>query len=184
MDTSRGSASIVAALGHPGALEVLLAQHVTFKRGGQTVAMSKRAGDLVTLREVMDQVGDDAARYFFINRAPESHLVFDLELAVEQSTKNPVYYVQYGHARISSILRKAAESRLAVLERARKGLDVAKLVHHAEIALIRRLADFGGPLRVRRKGERPIAWLSIRTTSQLTFIRSTQSAWCSVTTTR
>ncbi len=147
--------SIVAALGHPGALEVLLAQHVTFKRGGQTVSMSKRAGDLVTLREVMDQVGVDAARYFFINRAPESHLVFDLELAVEQSTKNPVYYVQYGHARISSILRKAAESRLAVLERARKGLDVAKLVHHAEIALIRRLADFGRTVASAAKGRAP-----------------------------
>ena len=147
--------ALVAALGHPGALEVLLAQHVTFKREGQTVSMSKRAGDLVTLREVMDQVGVDAARYFFINRAPESHLVFDLELAVEQSTKNPVYYVQYGHARISSILRKAAESRFAVLERARKGLDVAKLVHHAEIALIRRLADFGRTVASAAKGRAP-----------------------------
>jgi len=135
--------AIVAALGHPGSLEVLLAQHVTFKRGGEAVSMSKRAGDLITLREVMDQVGVDAARFFFINRAPESHLVFDLELAVEQSAKNPVYYVQYGHARIASILRKAAEGRATLVERARQGLDVAKLGHAAEIALIRRLADFG-----------------------------------------
>ncbi len=133
--------AIVAALGHPGSLEVLLAQHVTFKRGGETVTMSKRAGDLITLREVMDQVGVDAARYFFINRAPESPLVFDLELAVEQSSKNPVYYVQYGHARIVSILRKADESRAALVERARQGLDVDKLTHATEIALIRRLAD-------------------------------------------
>ncbi|MDQ6767138.1 MAG: arginine--tRNA ligase [Candidatus Eremiobacteraeota bacterium] len=135
--------ALVAALGHPGSLEVLLAQHVTFKRGGEAVSMSKRAGDLITLREVMDQVGVDAARFFFINRAPESHLVFDLELAVEQSSKNPVYYVQYGHARIASILRKAAEGRAALLERAHEGRDIAKLGHAAEIALIRRLADFG-----------------------------------------
>jgi len=136
-------AALVAALGHPGKLEVLLAQHVTFKRGGETVSMSKRAGDLITLREVMDQVGVDAARFFFINRAPESHLVFDLELAVEQSAKNPVYYVQYGHARIASILRKAAEGREALVERAAQGRDVGKLGHPTEIALIRRLADFG-----------------------------------------
>jgi arginyl-tRNA synthetase len=134
--------ALVAALGHPGSLEVLLAQHVTFKRGGETVSMSKRAGDLITLREVMDQVGVDAARFFFINRAPESHLVFDLELAIEQSAKNPVYYVQYGHARIASILRKAAEGRAALLERARQGLDVDKLGHPTEIGLIRLLADF------------------------------------------
>ena len=136
-------AALVAALGHPGKLEVLLAQHVTFKRGGETVSMSKRAGDLITLHEVMDQVGVDAARFFFINRAPESHLVFDLELAVEQSAKNPVYYVQYGHARIASILRKAAEGRRALADRAAEGRDVGKLGHPAEIALIRRLADFG-----------------------------------------
>jgi len=134
--------ALVAALGHPGSLEVLLAQHVTFKRGGETLTMSKRAGDLITLREVIDQVGVDAARFFFIDRAPESHLVFDLELAVEQSAKNPVYYVQYGHARIASILRKAAEGREALVERARQGLDVCKLGHPGEIALTRRLADF------------------------------------------
>jgi len=134
--------AIVAALGHPGSLEVLLAQHVTFKRGGETVSMSKRAGDLVTLREVMDQVGVDAARFFFINRAPESHLVFDLELAVEQSSKNPVYYVQYGHARIASILRKAAEGRSALIERARQGSDLERLGDPAEIAVVRRIADF------------------------------------------
>ena len=134
--------ALVAALGHPGSLEVLLAQHVTFKRAGETVSMSKRAGDLVTLREVVDQVGVDAARYYFVDRAPESHLVFDLELAIEQSSKNPVYYVQYGHARIASILRKAAETMPNVLQRAQEGLDVAKLGHRAEIAVVRRLADF------------------------------------------
>src|SRR5579872_1728551 len=136
-------AALVAAFGYPGSLEVLLAQHVTFKRLGETVSMSKRAGDLVTLREVMDRVGVDAARFFFINRAPESHLVFDMELAVEQSAKNPVYYVQYGHARIASILRRAETERPVLLERARAGADLETLSHPAEIALIRRMAELG-----------------------------------------
>src|SRR5579872_2426003 len=136
-------AALVAAFGSPGSLEVLLAQHVTFKRAGETVSMSKRAGDVVTLRAVLDQVGVDAARYFFINRAPESHLVFDLELAIEQSAKNPVYYVQYGHARIASILRRAAEEKAPLLERAHKGADVDRLAHGSEIAVIRRMAEFG-----------------------------------------
>jgi arginyl-tRNA synthetase len=135
--------AIVAALGSPGIVEVLLAQQVTLKRGDQVVSMSKRAGNIVTLAEVMDEVGVDAARFFFIDRAPESHLVFDLALAVEHSQKNPVYYVQYGHARIASILRRAAETgRVALLERARRAADVARLSHPAEIALIRRLGDF------------------------------------------
>ncbi len=135
--------ALVAAFGHPGSLEVLLAQQVTLKRGDEIVSMSKRKGDVVTLKEVMDEVGVDAARFFFIERAPESHLTFDLALAVEHSAKNPVYYVQYGHARIASILRKAADTgRSTLLERARRAADVARLGHPAEIALIRRLADF------------------------------------------
>src|SRR4029077_11603665 len=135
--------ALVASLGRPGSLEVLLAQYVTLKRGAETVKMSKRAGNFVTLAEVMDEVGVDAARFFFINRAPESHLVFDLELALEQSTKNPVYYVQYGHARIASILRKAdSDQHRGSLERARSGADLTRLSHPAEFAFIARIADF------------------------------------------
>jgi len=135
--------AIAAALGRPGCIEVLIVQHVTLKRGAEQVAMSKRAGNLVTLREIVDEVGADAARFFFIERAPESPMAFDLQLAVEQSAKNPVYYVQYGHARIASILRKAAETgRASALERASRGADVPQLTHEAEIALARRMADF------------------------------------------
>ncbi|MDQ2817786.1 MAG: arginine--tRNA ligase [Candidatus Eremiobacteraeota bacterium] len=135
--------AIVAALGYPGAVEVLLAQQVTLKRGDEVVAMSKRAGNVLTLREVLDEVGVDAARFFFVSRAPESPLVFDIRLAVEQSANNPVYYVQYGHARIASIIRRAIESaRELALSRAREGADVALLDGPAEIALIRRLAAF------------------------------------------
>ncbi len=135
--------ALVAALGHPGSLEVLLAQYVTLKHGDEVVKMSKRAGDVVTLAEVMDEVGVDAARFFFVDRAPESHLVFDVDLALDRSAKNPVYYVQYGHARIASILRRAesGEHRSA-LERARRGDDLSSLNHPAEFALIARIADF------------------------------------------
>ncbi|MDQ6825138.1 MAG: arginine--tRNA ligase, partial [Candidatus Eremiobacteraeota bacterium] len=135
--------AVVSALGSPNALEVLIAQQVTLKRGDEIVSMSKRAGNVITLREVMDEVGVDAARFFFINRAPESHLVFDLDLAVEQSANNPVYYVQYGHARIASLLSRAvASGRSTVLERATGGKDVELLNIACEVALMRRLAMF------------------------------------------
>lgn len=148
--------ALVAALGHPGSLEVLIAQHMTLKRGAEVVPMSKRAGHVLTLREVVDEVGADAARFFFLERAPESHLVFDLELAVEQSAKNPVYYVQYGHARIASILRRAqSDGRTETLERAEKGEDLQRLGHASEIALIRRLADFGRTVADAAKARAP-----------------------------
>ncbi len=105
----RVSASI-RALGHDGdRFQVLLIQLVNLLRGGKPVAMSTRAGEFVTLREVIDEVGRDAARFLFLLRHYESPLDFDLELAKKQSNENPVYYVQYVHARISNILKKAEE---------------------------------------------------------------------------
>ncbi len=98
----------VAALGLPAErLIVRIVQLVTLSRHGKAVAMSKRQGEFVTLREVLDEVGVDATRFFFLMRTMESHLDFDLELAKSQSQENPVYYVQYAHARICSILAKA-----------------------------------------------------------------------------
>ncbi len=96
-----------AALGFPGRLQVAIAQQVTLMRGSEQVGMSKRAGEIVTLDEILDEVGVDAARFFFIMPAVESPLQFDLKLAVEKENENPVYYVQYGHARIASVLRRA-----------------------------------------------------------------------------
>jgi arginyl-tRNA synthetase len=97
------------ALGQdPEALSVLLVQFVTLLRGGEPVSMSTRAGEFVTLREVMDEVGRDAARFFFLMRRSDSHLDFDLELAKKKTAENPVFYVQYAHARICSILKEAA----------------------------------------------------------------------------
>jgi arginyl-tRNA synthetase len=107
--------ALVAALGFdPAALRVLLVQLVQLTRGGEPVRMGKRAGEFVTLREVLDEVGPDAARFFFLLRKADSQLEFDLALAKQQSTDNPVFYVQYAHARIASVLRQAAESGVTV----------------------------------------------------------------------
>lgn len=104
----------VQALGHEKeALKVILVQLVNLLRDGKPAAMSTRSGEFVTLREVVEEVGRDAARYNFLMRRSDSHLDFDLELAKRQSNENPVYYVQYAHARICSILRMAAERGIA-----------------------------------------------------------------------
>jgi arginyl-tRNA synthetase len=94
------------------AVEVLLVAWVRFVRDGQDISMSKRTGEFITLDELLAEIGVDAARWFFASRAPSSGIDFDIELAKKQSNENPVYYVQYAHARIASILRKAAESGL------------------------------------------------------------------------
>jgi len=93
----------------PDRLEVLISGWVTLKRGGEIVSMSKRKGNIVTLDELLDEVGVDVARYMFLERSPEAHLDFDLDLAVQQSSENPAYYIQYAHARIASIFAVARE---------------------------------------------------------------------------
>ncbi|MDI9570886.1 MAG: arginine--tRNA ligase [Pseudomonadota bacterium] len=131
----------VQALGYPPeSLRVVLVQLVNLLRGGKPVAMSTRSGEFVTLREVVDEVGRDAARYNFLMRRTDSHLDFDLEVAKEQSNENPVYYVQYAHARIAGILRLAAERGMEVprYEEVETGL----LVLSEEMALIKALSRF------------------------------------------
>ncbi|HHY97567.1 MAG TPA: arginine--tRNA ligase, partial [Firmicutes bacterium] len=96
------------AMGYPESVfEVLILQLVTLYSGGEQVRMSKRAGEFITMDELLDEVGKDAARYFFVARSTDSHLDFDIELAKKESQENPVYYIQYAHARIASILRQA-----------------------------------------------------------------------------
>jgi arginyl-tRNA synthetase len=103
--------ALVQCFGFPAEmLRVLLVQLVNLTRGGEPVRMGKRAGEFVTLREVLDEVGPDAARFFFLLRKADSQLDFDLELAKQQTTDNPVFYVQYAHARIASVMRQAAEA--------------------------------------------------------------------------
>lgn len=127
-----------AAMGFPGKLDILIAQQITLMRGGEQVSMSKREGNIVTLDEILDEVGVDAARFFFTMLATDSPLTFDLNLAVERSNDNPVYYVQYGHARIASVLRRADP---ADVEAARNAPSLAALTHETEMALARRLAE-------------------------------------------
>jgi arginyl-tRNA synthetase len=107
--------AVIQAFGHPkGSLHVLLVQLVAILRHGQPVPMSKRAGTFVTLREVVQEVGADAARYIFLTRRSDSHLDFDLDVAKEQSRENPVYYVQYAHARLASLFREAETRNIPV----------------------------------------------------------------------
>jgi arginyl-tRNA synthetase len=125
--------SAVAALGiEPERFTVLISQMVTLKRGDEVVKASKRTGDFITLRELTDEVGADACRYFFLARTPSTQMEFDMELAKQESSENPVYYVQYGHARIASILNSAREQNIDW-----SAGDVSLLTHSSELSLIR-----------------------------------------------
>ena len=125
--------SAVSALGiEPRRLTVLISQMVSLKRGQEVVRASKRTGDFVTLRELADEVGLDACRYFFLARSPATQMEFDLELAKEESAENPVYYVQYAHARNAGILNLGRSRQIDWSLG-----DVALLVHPSELSLIR-----------------------------------------------
>jgi arginyl-tRNA synthetase len=118
-------------------VDVVIYQFVTLIRGGEPVKMSTRKATYVTLDELMDEVGDDVTRYFFLMRSPNTHLEFDLDLAKEASDKNPVFYLQYAHARICSILRKAADTDLTLDGNA----DLSLLDHPTEQALVKVMMD-------------------------------------------
>ncbi|MFQ6059408.1 MAG: arginine--tRNA ligase, partial [Anaerolineae bacterium] len=127
--------AVMKALGlDPERLTLIIYQLVTLKRGGEVVRLSKRTGDIITLREVVDEVGADAVRFFLLQRSADAQMDFDLELAKAESEENPVYYVQYAHARIASIERYAVERGVEPT-----GGDVSLLTHPAEVALIRRM---------------------------------------------
>lgn len=128
------------ALGYPPErLQVVITQMVRLYKDGQEVKMSKRTGKAVTLEELMEEVGIDATRYFFSMRSMDTHLDFDMDLAVSESNENPVYYVQYAHARIHSVLRQAEEKQIKM------GLDPAvlkRLVHEREGDLLMKIGEF------------------------------------------
>jgi len=125
----------VGALGiDPERLQIIISQMVTLKRGEDTIRASKRTGELTTLRQLVDEVGPDACRFFFLSRSADSQMDFDLELAKRQSADNPVYYVQYAHARICSILHLAQERGIDYSHG-----DVSLLATEPELALIRRM---------------------------------------------
>lgn len=133
--------AVMEAFGHPkDRLRVVLVQMVNLMRGGKKVEMSKRAGEFVTLREVVDEVGADVARFFFLMRSSDRHLDFDLELAKRQSADNPVYYVQYAHARVASLFRVAESRGIAVPKPSEADLDA--LTDPDEFALVRKLSAY------------------------------------------
>jgi arginyl-tRNA synthetase len=130
----------VQALGFEGRLRVILVQLVSLLRQGEPVAMTTRGGTFVTLQEVIDEVGKDAARFIFLTRRPDAHLEFDLEVAKQQSSDNPVYYVQYAHARLASVFRQAAAQGIEV-----QPLDPARfplLALSEELAILKLLANY------------------------------------------
>jgi arginyl-tRNA synthetase len=121
---------------------VLLIQMVTLLRHGEPVQMSKRAGEFITLREVIDEVGADTAKFIFLTRRADSHLEFDIEVAKEQSAENPVFYVQYAFARISSIFRQAAEKGGLSTESGVKEVDLSALKEDEEVFIIKKLLQY------------------------------------------
>lgn len=135
---------MMQALGlDPERLTLIIYQLVTLRRGGEIVRLSKRTGDIITLREVVEEIGADALRFFLLARSANSQMDLDLDLAKEQSDENPVYYVQYAHARIASILRYASEQaglgEVSVASLAELPGDVSLLTHPAEQALLRQM---------------------------------------------
>lgn len=133
---SRLKAAIKALGGDPEALTIILNQIVSFKNEGETVRFSKRKGNIVTVEELVSEVGADACRFIFLSRTANAQMEFDLALATRQSSENPVYYVQYAHARLSAILRNAEEQGISS-----DGANLSLLTHDAEFELLRRLVE-------------------------------------------
>jgi arginyl-tRNA synthetase len=122
---------------------VILIQMVSLLRHGEPVQMSKRAGAFITLREVIDEVGSDITRFIFLTRKADSHLDFDIDIAKEQSAENPVFYVQYAFARISSLFRQANEKRVQGVEGSRvQGADFSLLKETEDISLIKKILQY------------------------------------------
>ncbi len=144
--------AMMTAWGYPDALEVVLGQLVNLLRDGEPVRMSKRTGEMVTFQELIDEVGVDATRYLMLSKSADQAIDFDIEVAKKQDSSNPVYYVQYAHARICSILRKAGEARgmnvesagieEIVAELGLDDIDLSPLAHESELTLMRKMADF------------------------------------------
>ncbi|MCE2456358.1 MAG: arginine--tRNA ligase [Dehalococcoidia bacterium] len=133
---TRMKAAVSAMDVDPDRLTLMIYQMVTFKQGEELVRLSKRSGDIITVDDLVDQVGADACRFFFLSRAAETQMEFDLELATRQSSDNPVYYVQYAHARIAGIIANAQERGIDL-----DGGDLSLLTDDAELDLIRKIVQ-------------------------------------------
>ena len=133
--------AVLQAMGYDrDVFKVMLIQFVALRRGGEKVSMSTRSGEFETLADVIKEVGIDAARFFFLMRSSDSHLDFDLELAKKESPENPVFYIQYAHARICSIFRIAGEQGINLLEST--DIDLSPLKDEEEFTLIKKILSF------------------------------------------
>ncbi len=150
----RVKAALKALGDDPDKLDVLLVQFAILWRGGEKVPMSTRSGEFVTLRQLRKEVGRDAARFFYVMRKCEQHMDFDLDLAKSQSSDNPVYYVQYAHARVCSVLRQAAEKGLRV-EPSEGDANLERLVEPHELALLKTLSRYPEVVEAAALGEEP-----------------------------
>ena len=138
----RMKAAVSALSGGTVPLDVKLTQLVKLFKNGEPFKMSKRAGTFVTLRDVVDQVGPDVTRFVMLTRKNDAPLDFDFDKVLEQSRENPVFYVQYAHARVCSVLRKATEVNIEVSDATLSAADLSKLDHQAELAVARKLAEW------------------------------------------
>ncbi|MFW2543989.1 arginine--tRNA ligase [Primorskyibacter sp. 2E107] len=136
-------------------LDIKLIQLVKLFKNGEPFKMSKRAGTFVTLRDVVDLVGADVARFHMLTRKNDAALDFDFDKVVEQSKENPVFYVQYAHARICSVMRKAAEQGIDVSDATLSGVDLSGMSHASELELARKLAEFPRLIEIAAKGNEP-----------------------------
>ena len=148
--------AVVAALSNNRVpLDIKLVQLVKLFKNGEPFKMSKRAGTFVTLRDVVEQAGADATRFHMLTRKNDAPLDFDFDKVVEQSKDNPVFYVQYAHARVSSVLRKAREAGIAVDDAALAGADLTILSHAAEIGVAKKIAEWPRLIEIAAKGHEP-----------------------------
>lgn len=136
-------------------LDIKLTQLVKLYKDGEPFKMSKRAGTFVTLRDVVDQVGADVTRFVMLTRKNDAPLDFDFDKVLEQSKENPVFYVQYAHARISSVLRKAEEAGIDVSDAALGAADLSQNTHEAELALAKKLAEWPRLVEIAARSHEP-----------------------------
>ena len=151
----RMKAAVSALSGGKVPLDIKLTQLVRLYKNGEPFKMSKRAGNFVTLRDVVDQVGPDVTRFVMLTRKNDAPLDFDFDKVLEQSRENPVFYVQYAHARVMSLLRRAAEAGIAVDDATLLRADLLRLDHEAELALARKLAEWPRLVEVAARAHEP-----------------------------
>lgn len=164
--------AMLAAWGYPGRLEIVLGQLVNLYRDGEAVRMSKRTGEMVTFEELIDEVGVDATRFLMLSRSSDQQIDFDIEQAKKKDASNPVYYVQYAHARICSIIRKGYEAKFGegsldgraetcesmddlASELIASDTDLSALTHDTELSLIRTMSDFGELIELAARDRAP-----------------------------